>query len=230
MNTAAEVSLRDKSSETTGKGFKRAREIIATARAILAREGNAGLSMRAVATQMGVSLSNVQHYYPSRDVLLEAVFSQMLLDYQAGVDRIASADAQGPRLRQFEDVIDYVLEEISKPEPSAVMRELWALASRNAFAADIADSFLTRSRKVFRNQIQAVAPELSKAECELRGAMVVAQLQGLTLFLCSSTPPHAALKTLRLAARKSLVQLAIGFAADVTGKSGRRHNPNERTP
>lgn len=208
MNTDIDVSLRDKPSETTDKGFKRAREIIATARAILAAEGNAGLSMRAIATHMGVSLSNVQHYYPSRDALLEAVFSDMLQDYQAGMDRILSAKAKGTRTQQFGTVIDYVLEEITKPEASAVMRELWALACRNSFAAAIADQFLTRSRKEFRNQVQALVPQLPKSECELRGALIAAQLQGLTLFLASNAPSHVSLKQLRQAACKSIVQMA----------------------
>ena len=208
MNTGSDVSLREKPSETTDKGFKRAREIIATARAILATEGNAGLSMRAIATRMGVSLSNVQHYYPRRDALLEAVFSNMLQDYQDGMDRILSVKAKGTRTQQFAAVIAYVLEEITIPEASAVMRELWALASRNSVAAVIADQFLTRSRKEFRNQVQALLPELPKSECELRGALIAAQLQGLTLFLASNGPSHASIKQLRQAACKSIVQMA----------------------
>lgn len=198
----------NKVSETTDKGLRRAREILAVARTILAREGNAGLSMRAVATQIGVSLSTVQHYYPSRDALLEALLLDMLQTYQESVDGIAAAQAAKGRLEQFEHVVDHLLDDVSDLENSSVMRELWALAPRNAFAAEIVDRFLRRGRKTLRDLIQGLAPDLPSAECELRGALVLAQLQGLTLFLASTTPTAAVLRNLKAAALRSIVQLA----------------------
>lgn len=197
-----------KASETTDKGHRRAREILTVARTILSREGNAGLSMRAVATEIGISLSTVQHYYPSRDALLEALLLDMLDAYQEGVNRIAAADVGKGRLAQFEHVIDYLLDDISDHENSAVMRELWALASRNQFAAEIVDKFLRRGRKVLRDLIQGLEPTRPAGECELRGALVLAQLQGLTLFLASPVALTPSLKDLKPAARQTIIQVA----------------------
>jgi AcrR family transcriptional regulator len=164
--------------------------------------------MRNVAARAGVNLSTVQHYYPSKDALLEALLLQTLQEYQAAVDQQLSDGAGGEPLKQFEAIVDYFLEDLANPQTTSLLCELWALANRNAFAAKILDNMLTRSRKVFRNLVRALAPELPAAQGELRGALIVAQLQGLMLYLASSRPRHADLAGLKQAARRALVQLA----------------------
>src|SRR5262249_59732694 len=66
------------------------REITETARRHLATEGAAGLSLRAVAREMGMVSSAVYRYFPSRDDLLTA----LIIDgYNAVGAAAASADA-----------------------------------------------------------------------------------------------------------------------------------------
>ena len=65
MPTKLSITLKHKSSSTTEKGLGRAQDIMQAARALLAAEGYAGLSMRRVAAEVGMSLSNLQHYYQS---------------------------------------------------------------------------------------------------------------------------------------------------------------------
>jgi AcrR family transcriptional regulator len=206
---ATSPALHDKASETTGKGYARARSILKAARTLFAREGYGGMSMRAVAVRVGVNLSTVQHYYPSKDALLEAVLLQMLENYQANTDRHTALHAGGPSLAQFEALIDYVLDDLSTPESNGVFRELWALANHNPFAAEILGEILTRARKVFRNLIRRLRPDLPRHEGDLRGALIVAQLQGLVLFLPSARQHDAELKGLKAAARRAIVQLAV---------------------
>ncbi len=208
MDIKTENHLRSKESETTGKGHERAHAILQISRTLLASEGYAGLSMRNVAARAGVNLSTVQHYYPSKDALLEALLLQTLQEYQGAVDQQLRVGAGGEPLKQFEAIVDYFLDDLAHPETTSLLCELWALANRNAFAAKILDNMLTRSRKVFRNLVRALAPELAAAQGELRGALIVAQLQGLMLYLASSRPRHADLAGLKQAARSSLVRLA----------------------
>ncbi|MGO9020610.1 MAG: TetR family transcriptional regulator [Syntrophobacteraceae bacterium] len=208
MNVSVDTALGSKESETTGKGYERARAILAAARAIFASEGYAGLAMRTVAARVDVNLSTVQHYFPSKDALLEALLLQTLQDYQAFVDRQVESEAGGSRLAKFAAVIDYFLDELSTSESNGVLCELFALANRNSFAAEVLDKMLTRGRKVFRNLIRSLAPELSATQTELRGALIVAQLQGLMLYLAKSRPQHNELAGLKLAARAAIVRLA----------------------
>src|SRR3569623_672497 len=90
-----------KHSSTTEKGLGRAQEILDCARTILAAEGYAGLSMRRVAAQANISLSNVQHYYPDKDALLEALLLYTMDVFQTKIDAISAAMRDAPPLERF---------------------------------------------------------------------------------------------------------------------------------
>ncbi|TDC75611.1 TetR/AcrR family transcriptional regulator [Actinomadura sp. 7K507] len=69
------------------------REITETARRHLATEGATGLSLRAVAREMGMVSSAIYRYFPSRDDLLTA----LIIDgYNAVGEAVEKADAQAP--------------------------------------------------------------------------------------------------------------------------------------
>ncbi|XRQ05757.1 TetR/AcrR family transcriptional regulator [Actinomadura welshii] len=78
------------------------REITGIARRQLATEGAAGLSLRAVAREMGMVSSAIYRYFPSRDDLLTA----LIIDgYNAVGEAVENADARftadGARARDF---------------------------------------------------------------------------------------------------------------------------------
>jgi AcrR family transcriptional regulator len=69
-------------------------EITEVARRHLARDGAAGLSLRAVAREMGMVSSAIYRYFPSRDDLLTA----LIIDgYNAVGEAVEKADAACPR-------------------------------------------------------------------------------------------------------------------------------------
>jgi AcrR family transcriptional regulator len=51
-------------------------QIFSVARRIFATSGYDGLRMRTLASQVGMQLSVLYHYYPSKDALLEAIFHE----------------------------------------------------------------------------------------------------------------------------------------------------------
>lgn len=70
------------------------REITDIARSQLATEGASGLSLRAIAREMGMASSAIYRYFPSRDELLTA----LIIDgYNAVGDVVERADAACPR-------------------------------------------------------------------------------------------------------------------------------------
>jgi AcrR family transcriptional regulator len=70
------------------------REIIEAARRHLATEGAAGLSLRAVARELGMASSAVYRYFPSRDDLLTALIVEA---YEAIGAAAEQAEAAAPR-------------------------------------------------------------------------------------------------------------------------------------
>lgn len=203
--------LRGKESNTTIKGYERSAAIMEAAHAILAEQGYAGLSMRSVAQRVGVSLSNVQHYYPSRDALIEALLEQTFTNYQADMDRIAAGTAS-PQQR-FAGVIDYFLETLRDQLHSGLFFEVAALANRHPVASHVFDAMLTRARKNLRRLIRDIAPHMAPAQCEIRAALVVSQLVGSMVFIADSRPKHEELAALQRETAAAIHRIAFDAAA-----------------
>ncbi|MFT4200988.1 TetR/AcrR family transcriptional regulator [Gordonia sp. (in: high G+C Gram-positive bacteria)] len=74
--------------------------ILELGRRHLSTEGAAGLSLRAIARDMGVVSSAVYRYVPSRDDLLTLLLVEAYTDLADAVDRAMTADAPRERLQQ----------------------------------------------------------------------------------------------------------------------------------
>jgi AcrR family transcriptional regulator len=209
MNDTLISSLHNKRSGTTDKGMERAHAIVEAARQIIAAEGYAGLSMRRVAADVGVSLSNVQHYFSSKDTLVEAVLLTTMNMFQEKIDQIAGSMAHAPRIVQFESTIDMFLRELSDPVTVALFFEIWAMATRNAFASNLMDKMLARERKAIYKLIQGLCPDITDEQTHLRAALIVAQIQGLLLFRLFNPEKKAELAGLEQLAKEAVLRLAM---------------------
>lgn len=200
--------LRNKPSSTTEKGMGRALDILHAGRTLLAADGYAGLSMRKVASEVGMSLSNVQHYYQSKDALLEALLLYTMELFQQKIDSISAAMTSASRLDRFLTTCDMFLEEITDPVTHAIFFELWALASRNAFASGLMDKMLARERKALFNLIRGLNPAIDDQEYMQRAILMVAQIEGLMLFRLNKAERQAEFLAVRASMRKTLLTLA----------------------
>ena len=208
MKAMLDQTLRNKSSLTTEKGWERVHAILHAARKLLAADGYAGLSMRRVAAEAGMTLSNVQHYYSSKEVLLEAVLLTTMDAFQAKMDRISAEMRDRPRLDQFLSTADMFLEEITDPTTHALFFEIWALASRNDFASNLMDRMLGRERKTVYNLIRGLNPAIPDAEYMQRAILMVAQIEGLMLFRLDRESRREQFMAVRAGVRKVLLNLA----------------------
>jgi AcrR family transcriptional regulator len=208
MSPAIKTSLQRKTSSTTEKGYARANDILEAAREIFASEGYGGLSMRRVAAQVGVSLSNVQHYYKSKDMLVEALLLDSLNQFQERIDGIAASMTGGSREEQFLATVDMFLEELGSPVIRGMFFEFWALATRNTFASTLMERMQSRERKAIYKLIQGMSPEIPDEEYMVRSALIVAQIEGLMLFRVRNRPKRPELEGLENAARQAVLRLA----------------------
>jgi AcrR family transcriptional regulator len=178
------------------------------ARALLAADGYAGLSMRRVAAEVGMSLSNVQHYYQSKDALLEALLLYTMDVFQAKMDGISAVMVSASRSAQFLSTVDMFLDEITDPVTHAIFFEIWALASRNAFASTLMDRMLGRERKAIYLLIRGLNPQIADGEYMQRAILMVAQMEGLMLFRLDKEKRREEFLAVRASVRKALLMLA----------------------
>jgi AcrR family transcriptional regulator len=199
---------KNKSSVTTEKGLGRAKDILQAARQLLAADGYAGLSMRRVAAEVGISLSNVQHYYQSKDSLVEALLLYTMDVFQAKMDSIRAEMSSASRSEQFLSTVDMFLDEITDPVTHAIFFEIWALASRNAFASSLMARMLGRERKAIYLLIRGLNPDIPDSEYMQRAILMVAQMEGLMLFRLDKHKRREEFLAVRDSVRKSLLMLA----------------------
>jgi AcrR family transcriptional regulator len=208
MTTTLDSALKNKPSNTTEKGMGRAHVILHSARELLAAEGYAGLSMRRVALDAGMSLSNLQHYYQSKDLLLEALLLYTMDVFQSKMDSIARAMTGRSQLDRFLSTVDMFLDEITNPVTHAIFFEIWALASRNPFASTLMDKMMGRERKTVYNLIRGLNPAISDDEYMQRAILMVAQIEGLMLFRLDKETRREQFMAVRASVRKLLQALA----------------------
>jgi AcrR family transcriptional regulator len=197
-----------KLSVTTEKGMGRAHDILYAARGLLAADGYAGLSMRRVAAAVGMSLSNVQHYYQSKDALVEALLLYTMDLFQAKMDSIPAEMTGASRSEQFLSTVDMLMDEITDPVTHAIFFEIWALASRNEFASQLMARMLGRERKAVYNLVRGLNPEIPDSEYMQRAILMVAQMEGLMLFRLDKHKRQEEFLAVRASVRKALLMLA----------------------
>lgn len=201
-------AIKNKTSSTTDKGNERVQEILQAARLIFATQGYAGLSMRKLAAQVGMSLSNLQHYYQSKDILIEAMLQYTMNTFQANIDRIANSMEKSSRIEQLTSTIDMFLEELSDPVTHGVFFEIWALAGRNVFASDLMGKMLARERKTIFKLIQGLSPAISDEQAMLRAILIVAQIEGLMLFRLHQHGARSEVAAIHAVLRQAVLNLA----------------------
>lgn len=123
----------------------REREIIANALAILRREGNAALSMRAVAGATGISLSNVQYYFRDKEALLVALVEHYFDQCEAFLVARTGEFGRGGLEDAIFDFLQRMLSEDHElVEMCATFREIWAIATRSSQVAAALEDYYQR--------------------------------------------------------------------------------------
>ncbi len=90
----------------TSKGLQRREQILAVARKLLVEEGFNGFVLREIAARSGMTIGNLQYYFRTRDLLLEALTRTALSDDLEVLNAIAENGRQGEaQLRELASVV-----------------------------------------------------------------------------------------------------------------------------
>lgn len=115
--------------------------IIENALDILKTGGDNALTMRQVATKSGISLSNVQYYYKTKNELLKAMVDNYFSECSLFFAKHVSNDNQTSK-QKIEQLIRFGLdEEENLIEMCHMFREFWAISSRNKEIKDYVNSY-----------------------------------------------------------------------------------------
>ena len=136
----------------------KAERVIDCAMALLRNEGDRGVTMRRVAQDAGMSLSNVQYYFKNKDALLKAMadryFYQCLEDIEGEQFLFETGDTKAALRLVIRNFLAHGLE---VSDMCRVFREYWALATRNAEIEDYLVNYYSRLAAVLKEKLRPLA-------------------------------------------------------------------------
>lgn len=156
-------------------------QIVAAARALFIGEGWAAFTMRRVAREAGVSLGSLQYFFPSKEQLLAGMLEEIIGGYvEKYAELETSLPTQGPE--RLMAVVDFLVDDLWRPETRKFFLNLLALSCHNAFAARLVNDVYARYRRRLATYIAAARPELAEREILDLGLQVAVQILGLHVY------------------------------------------------
>ena len=167
-----------------GNRTTRVPEILEVSIKVFASGGNTGFTQTRVASDAGIRLATLQHYFGTRDELLRSTIEEMAKRYLGRYRTLARDKLRSPEAR-LDAIIDEVFAALTGPGSilSAFALHCWSLAEHEAFARDLMVEVTGEFQEIFAGLVAKINPALPSGECMLRGALIVSHLQGLLVFI-----------------------------------------------
>ena len=212
------------STPTRRSAAERVAQIADAARAIALEAGLSAVTLRAVATEVGVAPALVAHYAPSMDELVADTFAAVVGDELAEVDELARRQAAPDRA--LAAVLASLLDE-GRTEVTLIWVQSWSLGRRNeALAARVREQMDAWRR--FLGEVIALGCAAGRFRCEDPDA-VAAQTLGMVdgLNAHSLVAWQDASERVRLLLRsvEAMLDLSPGALAETRAATSPSHAP-----
>ena len=166
---------------------QKVRHILSSAAKLFATEGVAGVSMRQIAADAGVTLSTLQHYFGNRENLVHLTINSLLATYIADFTAI-SRDTSRPAVDRFVQVMDELLGAVDAPVIEAFYVHLWAAAVQDeSIRSHIRESY-TRYFDALGALVGQMRPDWSVERVAATALAIGTQIDGL--LVARAIGPH----------------------------------------
>ncbi|WP_309622620.1 TetR family transcriptional regulator C-terminal domain-containing protein [Novosphingobium sp.] len=162
----------------------RRQSLIAACARVLAREGAAGTSVRAIALEAGVSPGLVGHYFAGIDALVAETYAHVEAQVSAAIDAALDAAGDDPPARLDAFVTASFRAPVASGELLATWIAFWSLVRARADIARQHD----RQYAAFRARLEDLLGACGTPEADRRRSAIAitALIDGLWLELCLS--------------------------------------------
>ncbi|RKT20351.1 TetR family transcriptional regulator [Paraburkholderia sp. RAU2J] len=196
-----------------GNRTTRIPEILDVAIRVFAKSGDNGFTQRRIASEAGIQLGTLQHYFDSRDTLLKATIEESSRRYLAFSHALVSDSSLTPTGR-LEALVDHTFETFTDPETlvSPFALECWSLAEQHEWMRQIMEKVSESYHSLFSDLVGQINPKLTVEESWVRAALIYSHWQGLLVFLRRSKFGQAHPMTLKAPIKSQWVELAQDMA------------------
>ncbi|MBG6084392.1 TetR/AcrR family transcriptional regulator [Zhihengliuella flava] len=168
------------------KGELRRESLLDTAEHVLVTAGNANASMRSFAAAADVRMGHLQHYFPTRSDLMQAVLERFMRRSLASMRQATGID-----LEQEDDapltsadtqrIATALLEAQCEPTTARLYVEIWAMAASDESIATELRGFYASYAKHVRRVVERARPELSHDARDAKAHSIIALLEGAVI-------------------------------------------------
>lgn len=162
---------------------ERRTEILDVAAKILATEGAAGLSLRAVAGKVGIKLASLQYYFPTFASLVEALVHAMVLRHTEGLQLAENTSGKSP-LHDLKSALRWLAVDVPMSlEEAGLEVQFWALAQLNQEAQSALNSYHGAYVALLEKLVLKALPGVSEKDACTRAKLIASLLEGSVLFV-----------------------------------------------
>jgi AcrR family transcriptional regulator len=169
------------------KGENTAQLFLAAAETILIDQGYANLSMRKVANLAGLTLGNLQYYFPSKEALVNTLLDNCIQGYLDRFERIRAHAGTDPE-EQFRSLIKDILLDLNTKKTTVFFPEVWSLANHDKTTSKSLDNMYQKYRLVLIEVITLINPALSNEQVRRAALFFSASMEGHTIFVGHDKP------------------------------------------
>ena len=176
-------TVSDTQTTISGKGKKRISEIMEACKTVLIDKGYTQFSLRNIAREAGMHLSNLQYYFHTREELIKALIDYNSQSYSQKYTEAFATLPSTPHPR-FLAVIDYLIEDIKDPLTRRFFIQFWALLDASgAHTERLLNDMYAPHVQSLNNHIAELNPSLSPGVRQQRAAMIASMIEGMMLML-----------------------------------------------
>ena len=212
------------STPTRRSAAERVAQIADAARAIALEAGLSAVTLRAVATEVGVAPALVAHYAPSMDELVADTFAAVVGDELAEVDELARRQAAPDRA--LAEVLASLLDE-GRTEVTLIWVQSWSLGRRNeALAARVREQMDAWRR--FLGEVIARGCAAGRFRCDdpdAVAAQTLGTVDGLNAHSLVAWQDASERVRLLLRSVEAMLDLSPGALAETRAATSPSHAP-----
>ncbi len=169
-------------SATKKKYGERHDEILDVTINVLANEGYTSLSMRGIAERIGIHLSTLQYYFPTKRDLLKSTIEKSIGTMVRMMDEIILSSSTDPG-KVLRKALKIHLKACHDPTIAKLFLALWGMSGHDEDVNILLAEVYKNDCQRYSSLIKKINPQLTKKECENKAILILAQLEGLLLLV-----------------------------------------------
>jgi len=160
---------------------KRNLEILEATRVLLSEKGYDKLSLRKIAANTGIHLKTLQHYFPTKEILIKSTLEYVLSLYDKKVQEISSHSSDPEK--NFKNYVKYLIEDTKNIQTAGFFYQLWAMSHVDEKTNNIMNKMYLDHTNNIENLIEALNPDMGDHMRKQRAVMISALIEGMMLFV-----------------------------------------------